>query len=291
MHKQTARQIEAFTAALSGSFIFHGPRGVGKAHWARELSRRLNCQGDDPVKCVPCIQHAAGTWPDLIIVKPEDKPSILIEQVRALTQNLSLSPYGASSRRVVLIDDAHMLTIDAQNALLKSIEEPPPSTLFILATDQPEALVLTIRSRCATVYFPPVSEPEITNLLVNTLQLNAAQAKALAKVSDGAPGIAITLATTPKEAKKRQELAELAGAVLGRSQFERMLLSRTLVDQKTDITRFARLLHENLINSLRESSENAASISTKLNALERYRRASGSKVAPRVALDRLMLEL
>jgi DNA polymerase-3 subunit delta' len=291
MHKQTARQIEAFMTARSGSFIFHGPRGVGKTHWARELSRRINCQGDDPVKCVPCIQHESGTWPDLIIVKPEDKPSILIEQVRALTQNLALSPYGVNSRRVVLIDDAHMLTIDAQNALLKCIEEPPPSTLFILTTSQPQTLLPTVRSRCAALYFPPVDEPQITQMLVTTLHPNPSDAAAIAKVSDGAPGTAITLATSKVEAKKRQELAELANTALGKTLFERLLLSRTLIDQKADLARFAGLLHVNLIASLREGSGNAATITTKLNALEQYRRATGSKVAPRVALDRLMLEL
>src|SRR6266849_5549682 len=115
IHPHTLPHLEAVKSVRSGSYIFHGPAGMGKARVAYELAAEMGCIS-----------------PDLITVRPEDKPSILIEQVRSLVQALSLRVYNPGGTRVVVIDDAHMLTIEAQNALLKLIEEPGPGTVFIL---------------------------------------------------------------------------------------------------------------------------------------------------------------
>ncbi|HUD11281.1 MAG TPA: AAA family ATPase [Candidatus Saccharimonadia bacterium] len=291
LHKQTSHQVDALITTASGSYIFHGLKGMGKTHVALEISRRLNCTGDTPTICTSCIQHAAGSWPDLIIIKPEDKPSILIEQVRVLGQALSLSLYNSLGRRVVIIDGANALTVDAQNALLKLLEEPPFQTIFILVTDQIDSLLPTVRSRCAEIYFPALSAEPITSMLVEHFHLDPAAARDLAVASDGAPAIAVMLATSPDAAKERLELQKIADTITSKGVFDRLLTAKVLLDSKADLARFGRLLHQRCIMTLTSDTVYDPAGVSRLEALERFRKSFQAKVAPRVALERLMLEL
>ena len=173
----------------------------------------MNCLGDSNGTCSSCKQFDAGAFPDVTIVKPEDKPSITIEQVRLLTHTLSLSLYYAEGTRVVIIDEAHTLTVEAQNALLKLIEEPPPSTMFILITSHLEALVPTVRSRCAQIYFPKLPAKSIASYLERERNLKPVQAQELAAAADGVIGLGITLAASEDIANARIELVKLANDI------------------------------------------------------------------------------
>jgi DNA polymerase-3 subunit delta' len=284
IHSLTRSQVDAISRARSGSYIFHGAAGMGKAKLAYELARTLNCQGDTPAVCARCRQFEAGAYPDLITVRPEDKPSILIEQVRGLVQALSLSLYYRDGLRVVIIDEAHALTTEAQNALLKLIEEPPPDTLFILVTDQVESLLPTVRSRCVAIYFPRLAEHELVELLTKQHAMKPSDATPLAAAALGIPGDAVMLATDSTAAASRLELAETAKALPGESLFARLLTAKRLTDSKADLPRLARLLHDRLLADVPASAG-------ALQAVELFRRQLAAKVAPRVALERLMLEL
>jgi DNA polymerase-3 subunit delta' len=290
IHSLTRSQVDAVKTVRSGSYIFHGGAGMGKARMAYELARQINCLGDEPALCARCHQFAAGSYPDLITVRPLDKPSILIEQIRGLAQALTLSLYYPTGARVVVIDGAHALTTEAQNALLKLIEEPPPSTLFILVTDNVEALLPTVRSRCAAVFFPKLPDSDIAGFLTREHNVKPSEAEALAAAAEGAPGVAVMLATDPEAAPSRLELSRLAKIAASASIFERLLLAKRLADDKADLTRFGRLLHARLTDRLR-SGDTDTSAARGFEALERFRRAVSAKVAPRVALERLMLEL
>ena len=284
VHSLTLTQVDAMRRAHSGSYIFHGAAGMGKARLAYELARDLNCQGDDPVVCTRCRQIEAGAYPDLITVKPEDKPSILIEQIRGLVQALSLSLYYRDGLRVVVIDEAHALTTEAQNALLKLIEEPPPDTLFILVTDQLESLLPTVRSRCVAIYFPPVDQSQLVELLTRQHRLKPSDATPLAAAAQGVPGDAVMLATEPNAASARVALADTAAALPSQSLFARLLEAKRLIDAKADLQRLGQLLHSRLLQDVPASA-------SALVAVEVFRRQLAAKVAPRVALERLMVEL
>jgi DNA polymerase-3 subunit delta' len=291
IHDRARRQVEDLVSARQGSYIFHGPRGMGKRTMAQEVSRRLNCLGDSPKTCTSCLQHAAGNYPDLLVLERADKAHIQVEETRALLNALSLSLYHPSGVRVVIIDDADIVTVQAQNALLKVIEEPPAQTIFVLITSRPTALLSTIHSRCAHIYFPPLTQAAIEQLLISDLEIAPSDASTIALLSDGAPGTAVALAGSPELLAERLSLDELARVVVAKNLFERLLLAKRLTDAKSDVVRFGRLVHQRIIAQSRATDTYVPELPRRTEALERFRRAVESNVAPRVALERLMLEL
>lgn len=258
---------------------------------ARELAQTLNCDGEADRSCRSCRQFAAGTYPDFILVQPEDKPSITIEQVRRLNHQLSMSSYRASGRRVILIDGAHLLTIEAQNALLKLIEEPPAATSFILVALSLEALLPTVRSRLAAIYFAPLPTADIAELLVNQHGVAGSEAARLAELAEGAPGIAVGLARDEAVAGEHTELVAAANAALTATVFDRLVLAKKLTDSKANLASWSRSLQRALIAELRHGVTPPARSAARLAAVEHFRRGLESNLAPRVALERLMLEL
>jgi len=289
LHPQTSTQLDSIGPA-SRSYIFHGPRGIGKATAALELTRRLNCQGDDAGLCAACRRFQAGACPDLIMLTPEDKPSISIEQVRSVIHSLSMSTYAESGIRIIIVDDAAALTLEAQNALLKLTEEPPARTMFILVTENPEALLTTVRSRCAAVYFAPVPDADIASWLVGQHGVPGPRANELAAAAAGAPGVALNLATQPDTATTEQSLAAQAVAAPSLNLYRRLILAKRLIDDKADIAHFGRLIHASLVAEIRQGQASPA-VAAQLQALEQFRSQLQAKVAPRVALEKLMLEL
>jgi DNA polymerase-3 subunit delta' len=291
LHAKTNAHLDAVIAHPTGSVIFHGPRGLGKATAARELAAMLNCLGTPPDQCANCRQIEAGNFPDLLTIDRGEKASIAIEQIRRLVSELALRPYGAKGTRVVIIDGAHLLTTEAQNALLKLLEEPPPRTLIVLVAEHLEALLLTVRSRCRFVHFVRPGEAAVAGLLERTASVKPSAAAAIAALSAGAPGTALTLAAHPDEAEGLLALTQDASGTQERSLFQRLLLAGRLAAAGTDVARFGEALHNRTIAGLAAGEIAPATATVWLAALERFRTHLGAKVAPRVALERLMLEL
>jgi len=193
------------SASLPPSLIFAGPNGVGKRGAAIALAQTLNCPTpkrdvalDDVVlavdacgECQPCRRFARQVHPDLLAVKPDDDTgNTRIEEIRPLIERLGYRPFEARWR-VIVIDEAETLVDAAQNALLKSLEEPPSSTVFVLVTARPDALLATVRSRCPQIRFGPLAVPEIARILERAHGVPAGEAQALAAVSGGSVGAAL----------------------------------------------------------------------------------------------------
>lgn len=185
----------AESGRLHHCLLFEGPAGVGKAEAARELALLLNCTGSSAGaappcgSCWSCRSIAAGSHPDIVTVglDPErTAPVISVAQVRALLGTLTVQPHSAR-RRLIVLDPADALTTESANALLKTLEEPPKDTGFILVSALPDTLLPTIRSRCQRVRFRPVPEGEIVAWLVAQGQ-EAGPAAAAAALSAGSPG-------------------------------------------------------------------------------------------------------
>lgn len=151
---------------LAHAFLFSGPRGVGKTTTARILAKSLNCaQGPTPNpcgKCDSCVETTAGTSVDVIEIDGASNRGI--EHIRELREAVKYAPVGGKYK-VYVIDEVHMLTNEAFNALLKTLEEPPPHVIFIFATTEPQKIPATIHSRCQRYGFKRVALHEIIERL------------------------------------------------------------------------------------------------------------------------------
>jgi DNA polymerase-3 subunit gamma/tau len=151
---------------VAHAYIFSGARGVGKTTAARILAKALNCvKGPTPEpcgECDSCQEIAAGTSLDVIEIDAASNRGI--DQIRELREMVRYAP-AASRSKVVILDEAHMLTGEASNALLKTLEEPPDRVIFVMATTQPEDLADTIRSRSQHFHFRALTFAEITGRL------------------------------------------------------------------------------------------------------------------------------
>jgi len=156
---------------VAHAYIFSGARGVGKTTAARILAKALNCvKGPTPQpcgECDSCKEIAAGTSLDVIEIDAASNRGI--DQIRELREMVRYAP-AASRSKVVILDEAHMLTGEASNALLKTLEEPPDLVIFVMATTQPEDLVDTIRSRSQHFHFRALTFAEIAGRLEEIAQ-------------------------------------------------------------------------------------------------------------------------
>ncbi len=195
---------------LASSFLFAGPPGVGKRTFALKLAQAMLCQARpeaamDPCEaCSACLQVAAGTHPDLqVIGKPDDKSFIPLDLLvgerehrrrEGLCHDIALKPY-LGGRKIAIIDDADYLNAEGANALLKTLEEPPPRSVLILIGTSPAKQLPTIRSRCQLIRFRPLPSDVVADLLTSKgLVTDASEARRLAQYSDGSLQHALELA-------------------------------------------------------------------------------------------------
>lgn len=169
-----ARALDVLRRALAAgrlphALLFSGPDGVGKRLAALELAKALNCAGPAPERdacdaCAACRLADRGAHPDLLAVAPEGR-SLKIAQVREVERHVALTPY-AGRRVVAILDAAEAMTLEAANAFLKTLEEPPSAAVLILVSAAPTSLLPTIRSRCQEVRFGPLPDEVLADVLV-----------------------------------------------------------------------------------------------------------------------------
>ena len=154
------------SSRLAQAYLFHGPSSTGKKLTALQFAQALHCPAattDACETCVPCRKIAAGNHPDVIQIGVEGS-SIGIEHIRTLQHRLSYKPYE-HQRITIIIDGCEFLTPPAANALLKTLEEPPPYALLLLLTGNKAALPLTLISRCQLVPFRTLTPAHIHTIL------------------------------------------------------------------------------------------------------------------------------
>ncbi|HZI81803.1 MAG TPA: DNA polymerase III subunit delta' [Vicinamibacterales bacterium] len=185
---------------LPPALLFAGPAGVGKKRVALALAETINCtspksseafERDACGSCAACRRIARGVYPDVVLLAPGDSGSIKIEPVRAIIDQANFRPFEAR-RRVVVIDEADALVEQAQHALLKTLEEPPPASIFLLVSSLPDALLPTVRSRCPRLRFGPLAPGEVAAALVRDHGYAEAEARAAAADADGSVGRALS---------------------------------------------------------------------------------------------------
>jgi DNA polymerase-3 subunit delta' len=189
---------------LPPALLLAGPSGVGKRRTAVAISQALNCLNpqsssaldvDACGACASCRRIARGVHPDVIVLEPGDTGTIKIEQVRDVIDRAAYRPCEAR-RRVVVIDEADALVPQAQNALLKTLEEPPAASVFLLVSSMPDALLPTVRSRCPRLRFAPLAPSEVAEALMRDHGYAEADARAAAAEAGGSIGRALAAEST-----------------------------------------------------------------------------------------------
>jgi len=205
-HRLLLALLEAEAASPAQAYLFVGPASVGKATVARRFAGLLLCPGADS----GCLRRVvAGTHPDLSLVEPDGRTALTVDQARATVARAVLAPIEGE-RKVVLIEEAGVMTEEAASALLKTLEEPSPTTIFILVAEAEDDLPPTIASRCRTVYFGRVTDDEVVAALEER-GVDREQAERAAAASGGRPGLALMLATEPRVAAYRRAWLSVPG--------------------------------------------------------------------------------
>jgi len=195
--KALANQVES--GRISHAYLFSGPRGTGKTSAAKVLARAINCEnnvhGEACGKCRPCVELLGDTNMDIAEIDAASNNSV--DKVREMIENVKYMP-AVGRFRVYIVDEVHMLSTSAFNALLKTLEEPPAHVVFILATTEPHKLPATVLSRCQQFQFHRISVEDMTDLLEGVLKLEGATAEpealqAIARASEGGMRDALSL--------------------------------------------------------------------------------------------------
>jgi DNA polymerase-3 subunit delta' len=297
-----ARAVRQFSDAWAGRKLHHawllaGPKGVGKASFAREASRRVLAEAAGPPFELPGVEAPedhpivklvdAGSHPDMRWLKREENDrgnlnrNIKVEQIRELGEFMSLSA-ALSPWRVAVIDTVDDLESSGANALLKMLEEPPPNTLFFLISNAPGRLLPTIRSRCRMLHFEGLDDDAMTSILeTHSPELSAPERKRIVEMSFGSASRALAFAELGLA-----KLEEAALAILRQgdpTNARRSELASEL-GKKASAERYAAFLE--LAPSLiaREARRlRGASLERALDAYAKARELA--VVAPRVSLD------
>ncbi len=171
-HVTTALRNAVREGRVGHAYLFSGPRGTGKTTTARLLAKALNClaltdDGEPCGKCENCLAIAAGTFYDLVELDAASRRGV--ESARELVSNVNVGMGPTAKSKVYVIDEVHMLTTDASNTLLKTLEEPPEHVVFVLATTEPGKVLPTIRSRTQHFEFTLLTHQQLVGHLADVL--------------------------------------------------------------------------------------------------------------------------
>lgn len=195
------------------AYIFEGPEGLGIFEAAKLFAAALACLERETApcgNCAACRLSYAGSNPDIIYVNTGDKKSIGVEKIREMSRDVYIKPFEGD-RKVYIIEDGGMLTEEAQNAMLKILEEPPEYAVFIIVTVSAELLLSTVLSRCAKVRFMPLSERDMRGYIGEKYGSTEQNIDFLVRFSQGIP-------------KKADEIiADSDFAALRREAFDKLL--------------------------------------------------------------------
>ena len=202
-HRNIIKYIESAVSAdaVSHAYILNGERGSGKKMLANLFAMSLQCQnreanGDACGKCQSCRQAVNGNQPDIIRVTHEKPNTISVDDIREQVNNdIVIKPYS-SRYKIYIIPEADLMSVQAQNALLKTIEEPPEYAVIMLLTENADTLLPTIRSRCVMMKLRNIKDQLVKKYLMEQMEIPDYKADVCVAFAQGNVGKAIMLATS-----------------------------------------------------------------------------------------------
>ncbi len=230
---------------ISHAYILDGEEGSGKNLLASVFVKTLQCEagGIEPCdQCRSCRQAESGNQPDIIRVTHKRPGSIGVEEIREqLCNDIQIRPYS-SPYKIYLVDEAEKMTVQAQNALLKTIEEPPSYGVILLLTTNSEAFLPTILSRCVTLKLRPVESGQIRKFLMDRLHIPDYQAEVCAASARGNVGKAWKLAQSEHFGELKDHAIHLVRHIGDMELYEIIDAVRRVTDYKADINDYLDLL-------------------------------------------------
>lgn len=181
---------------MAHAYLFAGPKGIGKSQTALFVAKLVNCEKrilagglDACGECPSCRRISSGSHPDVYFIDRGETESIKIAQVRDVIARLQMRAFEGV-KKVCVVKDIETMTVDGGNALLKTLEEPPADTLFILTTSVPEENLSTVVSRCHLIKFFPLAASVLQKRLIREQNIDEAEAQCLSQFSQGCPSSA-----------------------------------------------------------------------------------------------------
>lgn len=206
--------MSARNGHCSQAYIFEGMKGIGKYTAARIFANALHCTGNNKPcgECLDCKKHAAFTHSDLIVIG--ESGQIKVEDIRNMNDELYIKP-ALSDKKICIIRNADNMNQDAQNALLKSFEEPPAYAVIILLSENVKNLLPTIRSRGNKVVFEPFTEKEIKEYILRQYPLKKNSTEFIALYSGGVIGRVIDICENEEFFETRKKMFEATALLAG----------------------------------------------------------------------------
>jgi DNA polymerase-3 subunit delta' len=195
------KQLVMLRSALSAerlhhAYLFVGPDGIGKRSAAIAVAKAIHCEervNDFCGSCINCARISDGNHPDVRLIQPlPEKKEISIQQIRDLERDLNYRSFSGK-RKIALIDPATLMNLSAQNALLKTLEEPPENSWIVLLAANSGDLLPTVRSRCVRLTFAPLKREQVADYLISQNMTIPDDIQSLAAMSMGSIGLALKL--------------------------------------------------------------------------------------------------
>ncbi len=239
-HEQIIAQLSSAlkNKKISHAYIFNGADGTGKNMLAKAFAKALQCEagyGDACDMCASCHQTDTGNQPDIKWVTHEKGKSIGVDDIRLqLNSDIAVKPYS-SKYKIYIVDEAEKMTAGAQNALLKTIEEPPAYGIIMLLTNNIDALLPTIRSRCVTLNMKPATFDKVVAFLMDKYQVPDYKARICAAFAQGNVGRAVRMALSADFNELQEDVLYIVKNVDEMDVYEVMNAVKNLSEHKADI--------------------------------------------------------
>lgn len=246
-HEQLTEHLKSAITMnkVSHAYIFDGEKGAGKKLLADIFAQTLQCEagGEEPCgTCTSCKQAEGKNHPDIIRITHEKPNTISVDDIRQqLCGDIMIKPYKGPYK-IYIVDEAEKLNVQAQNALLKTIEEPPAYAVILLLTTNAESFLPTILSRCVTLHFKPVRDTLVRNYLMEKVKLPDYEADICTAFAQGNIGKAKRLATSEEFAQMKEHMIRLVKYIQEMDISELIVSMHKITEFKTDISDYLDLL-------------------------------------------------
>ncbi|MCC8168461.1 MAG: DNA polymerase III subunit delta' [Clostridiales bacterium] len=245
-HEQIKEHLINAVAAdkVNHAYIFNGPEGSGKKMLAEAFAMALQCEKGGPEPCLncrSCRQAMNGNHPDIIYVTHEKPKTISVNDIREMNRNVQIKPYS-SRYKVFLVDEAEKMNAQAQNALLKTIEEPPAYAVILLLTTKSDAMLPTILSRSITLNLKAVSNDAIREHLMKNYGVPDYKADTCVAFAQGNVGKAIRLAGSSDFSNLKDSVVDLMKRIDGTDLYELESSADQMMEHKLDISDYFDLM-------------------------------------------------